>query len=98
MKQEFEMTEQELLELLDACTPVPYMIIGDYLPLSLQDRANNAWKSLAMKRGFKWDSVEPSPKGDHFFTATPQTEHSDEDMKMVPMISKTEALRSRGLL
>ncbi len=70
MKKEFEMTEQDLKEILKACKPVRYMIVGDTAPASPQENANDAWKKLGKKLGFIWDSVEPIPsKGDRFFTA-----------------------------
>ncbi|MBU2701112.1 hypothetical protein Ga0466249_002223 [Sporomusaceae bacterium BoRhaA] len=69
MRKEFEMTEDELNKILDACKPVPYMIVGNYVPTSPQENANRAWQALAKERGFVWDTVQPCGKGNRFFTA-----------------------------
>lgn len=70
MRQEYEMTEGDLKTLLDACKPVPYMIIGGVPPLSPQQNANSVWKALAARMGFQWDTVEPiQGKSERFFTA-----------------------------
>ena len=70
MRQEFEMTDEELREILDASQPVPYLIIGGHAPESPQECANRAWQRLGEKRGFIWDSAQPvSGKGQRFFTA-----------------------------
>lgn len=66
---EYEMTEEELNEILDACKPVRYMIVGNYVPSSPQENANRAWAELGRKRGFDYLSVKPSPKGNRFFLA-----------------------------
>ena len=36
-----------------------------------QERANNAWEALGKKMGFDYMTVQPSGKGDRFFTAIP---------------------------
>lgn len=66
---EYEMTEPELAELQEACRPVPYLIIGGMEPPSPQDNANAAWKNLARKYGFVWDTVKPIPGSYRRFTA-----------------------------
>lgn len=71
MRTEYEMTEADLKDLLEACKPVPYMIFGGMEPASPQENANAAWKSLGDKMGFDHMSVEPSDKGQRFFTALP---------------------------
>lgn len=69
-RKEFEMTKDELAELLDACKPVPYMIIGGIAPRSPQENANDAWEKLGKKLGFKHMTVKPvAGKGVEFFTA-----------------------------
>ena len=45
-RQEYEMTEEDLQIILDACKPVPYMIIGGVAPRSPQENANAAWERL----------------------------------------------------
>lgn len=68
----YEMTEEDLKELLDACKPVVAMKIGNYIPRSPQENANMAWERLGKKMGFNHMTVKPIPsKGDRFFSAIP---------------------------
>jgi hypothetical protein len=70
MRKEFEMTDEQLAKLLDACKPVPCIMIGDYVPSSPQENANRAWKALGEELGFDYMSVRPTDgKGFNFFTA-----------------------------
>ena len=74
MEKEYEITEEELKTLLDACKPVPYMIVGGHAPRSPQENANAGWKSLGDKYGFQWDTVAPIyGKPSQFFTAEENT-------------------------
>lgn len=68
---DYEMTEKDLEEILEACKPVPCMMIGGVTPSSPQENANRAWASLGEKMGFDSTSVRPSNKGQRFFTAVP---------------------------
>ena len=69
-RREFEMTEDEEREILEACRPVPYMVVGGMPPESPQERANRAWQALGARRGFDGMTVRPVPgKGQRFFTA-----------------------------
>jgi hypothetical protein len=68
----YEMTEEDLKELLAACKPTPVILIGNYSPPSPQENANRAWKTLGIKMGFDYQTVRPVPgKGQRFFTAVP---------------------------
>jgi hypothetical protein len=70
MRKEFQMTPDELKNLLESCRPVPMIMLQCGTPSSPQENANCAWRSLAAKYGFDWDSVQPvSGKGMEFFTA-----------------------------
>jgi hypothetical protein len=60
-RKEYEMSEDELAELLDACKSVPCMMIGDYVPRTPQENANLAWQALGSKLGFDYLTVEPIP-------------------------------------
>ena len=72
MRREYEMTEDQLKRLLEACRPVPYMIFGGREPRSPQENANAAWQELGREMGFDGMSVQPVPgKGQRFFTALP---------------------------
>ncbi len=69
---EYEMTQQDLDDVLDACKPTPVMMIGGTTGPSPQDNANAAWARLGAKMGFDSMSVRPiSGKGQRFFTAVP---------------------------
>lgn len=69
MRAEFQMTEQQLQRLMDACLPAAAMWIGGP-PRSVQENANDAWKRLAGELGFVWDTVAPVPgKSPLYFTA-----------------------------
>ena len=75
MRREFEMSADDLSELLAACksTPVMYLPGGQPMFDSPQENANRAWKNLGQKMGFDGMTVEPSSKGQKFFTAVPTT-------------------------
>lgn len=69
---EYEMTEEDLKSILDACKPTPCMMIGGYMPDSPQKNANRAWSKLGKKMGFDYTTVRPiQGKGQRFFTAVP---------------------------
>lgn len=59
MRAEFELSKEDHQYLLDACKPVPYMIIGGREPASPQENANSAWRYLGKKLGFDYLTVEP---------------------------------------
>ena len=59
MRREYTMTDKQLKALLDACRPVPYMVVGGIEPPSQQENANRAWQALGAEMGFQWDTVEP---------------------------------------
>lgn len=71
---EYEMTQEELDEIIDACKPTRVMFLSGGVPLggSPQENANAAWARLGEKRGFDSMSVRPvDGKGMRFFTAIP---------------------------
>src|SRR5688500_13820937 len=64
-----ELTAADLLEILDACKPVPAMMIAGTLPSAQQENANNAWRALRKKMGFDHMTVQPIyGKGYRFFS------------------------------
>lgn len=73
MRKEYEMTEEQLQEILNACKPTPVMYMSGGVPMfnTPQENANHAWKLLGEKMGFKHMTVRPNGKGDRFFTAEP---------------------------
>ena len=73
MKQEFEMTEDELQAIYDISrNQMPVIHVGVWMGLDSQERANKLWQIMADNYGFVWDSVEPSSRGKRFFLATPK--------------------------
>lgn len=68
---QYEMTEADLEKILDACKPVPYMIIGGVVSFGPQENANLAWAELGQRMGFDHMTVRPTDQGDRFFTAIP---------------------------
>jgi len=72
MRQDFEMTEDDLAELLRASRPVPAMFLSGGRPMfgTPQENANAAWERLGKKMGFKPMTVKPIPgKGHRYFSA-----------------------------
>ena len=70
MRREYELTEEQLETIYDACKPVTCMMIGNSLPRNPQENANDAWRAMGVELGFEYMTVEPVPgKGDRFFTA-----------------------------
>ena len=65
----FEMTQNDLDELLSCMKPVPMIMLQCGEPPSPQERANEAWKRLGEKMGFDYMTVKPTGKGDRFFSA-----------------------------
>jgi hypothetical protein len=68
----FTMSAEQHAELLDACKPVPYLVIGGVPPSSPQENANRWWRNLASELGFMWTSVEGVPGDPMSFTAIPR--------------------------
>lgn len=75
---EYEMTTEQYDKLIEACKPVPYIIIGGQEPPSPQENANAAWAALGEELGFDYKTVAPSPgKGIRHFTAVPKEDKSN---------------------
>ncbi len=72
-RREYELTDEELDTLLDACKPVLAMLIGNVRPPSPQENAEAAWVALGHKKGFDGMTARPVPgKSMNFFTAEPR--------------------------
>lgn len=67
----YEMTEADLEKILDACKPVPMIMLQCGTPRSPQERANDAWEELGKRMGFDHMTVQPTGQGDRFFSAVP---------------------------
>jgi len=69
MRANFEMSDDDLQDLLSQMKPVPMIMLQCGSPLSIQERANMAWAKLGLKMGFDHMTVRPIGKGDRFFSA-----------------------------
>lgn len=88
----YEMTETDLKEILEACKPVPAIMIGGYVPSSPQENANRAWQRLGEKMGFDYMTVQPIPgRGERFFTAVP----SETEEQRVARVAREKAEEKR---
>lgn len=70
------MTEADLEKILDACTPVPMIMLQCGSGRSPQERANDAWAELGSRMGFDAMTFEPAEGGNRFFTAVPSEPES----------------------
>lgn len=70
-RKEYELTTQQFDKLIEACRPVPAIMLQCGMPSSPQENANRAWCALGKELGFDGMTVEPSRKGQRFFTAMP---------------------------
>lgn len=55
----YEMTQAQLDRILEACKPVPYIVVGGIPPSSPQENANAAWAELGREMGFEHMTVRP---------------------------------------
>ncbi len=58
-RHQFEMTQEQFDKILEACKPVPLIMLQCGMPRSPQENANDAWKALGDLMGFDSMSVEP---------------------------------------
>lgn len=91
----YEMTEADEKALLEACRPVPYIVVGGHEPRSQQENANAAWAELGKRMGFDHMSVQPiHGKGTRFFSAVPNENEVD---RQVRESREAEAKRQREI-
>ena len=69
MLNNYEMTEADLANLLDAMKPVPMIALQCGTPRSVQENANAAWARLGERMGFDPMTVAPNGRGGRFFSA-----------------------------
>ena len=95
----YEMSERDLETIMDACKPVPCVMVGGTTGGSPQDNANSAWAALGKKMGFDHMTVRPiDGKGTRFFSAVPnetetqreEKEKREKEEKRVSEISRIE--------
>lgn len=79
----YEMTEADLQKILDACKPVPYIVVGGHAPSSPQENANSAWAELGSRMGFDHMTVQPiRGKGNRFFSAVPSENETQREERL----------------
>ena len=71
MRKRFEMTQEQLEKLLDACKPTPVMFLSGGVPMgrSVQENANDAWAAIGSEMGFQHMTVQPAGGDMKVFTA-----------------------------
>ena len=76
MRKQFEMSQDQLDELLDACKPTPVMYLTGGVPMfkTPQENANYAWKKLGKELGFDHMTVKPAGSDQKSFTAEASNE------------------------
>ncbi len=70
-RQKYQMSEEDHVELMKACQPVPMIMLQCGTPRSPQQNANDAWEHLGKKMGFQHMTVQPDGNDSHNFTAVP---------------------------
>lgn len=65
----FEMTQDQLDQIIKHCKPVRMIALQCGTPKSPQENANDAWERLGKVMGFDHMTVRPNEKGDRFFSA-----------------------------
>ena len=86
------MTPADLEKILDACKPVPMIMLQCGPGRSAQERANDAWAELGSRMGFDHMTVQPTGNGDRFFTAVPSETEQHRNERLLR--EKEEAQRA----
>ena len=73
---EYQMTQEDYDKIIEACRPVPMIMLHIGPFRSQQDNANDAWAELGSRMGFESMTVLPSEKGKLYFTAIPNEPES----------------------
>lgn len=77
MRKEYELTTEQYEKLIEACRPVPMIMLQCGEPPSQQEKANRAWCALGDELGFNGMSVGKAVgKGLRFFTAEEKADDS----------------------
>jgi hypothetical protein len=79
----YEMTEEDLKVMYDACKPTTCIMVGGYAGSTPQENANRAWAKLGKKMGFESETVQPiQGKGSRFFSAVPSETKEQKRKRM----------------
>jgi len=79
MRKNYEMSQEDLDTLLNACKYAPLIMLQCGMPPSPQERANNAWKAIGKKYHCDYLTIKPTGNGDRFFSAEPEKPHVKKD-------------------
>ena len=96
----YEMTDDDLNELLNSCKPTPVMMVGGVSAPTPEENANSAWESLGKQMGFDYMSVRPiNGKGMRFFSAIPSENEAQkaeriEKQKETKRLEEIDQLKS----
>jgi len=72
-RKQYEMTATDLEKIMDACKPVPLIMLQCRgTPTSAQSNANSAWEELGYRMGFDFMTVKPFGNDPKTFTAQPK--------------------------
>jgi hypothetical protein len=93
---QYEMTQDDLGKLLAAMRSVPMIMLQCGTPPSQQENANAAWARLGIQMGFDPMTVQPTGKGDKFFTAIPSETplHKQEREQREKKLKREQELQS----
>lgn len=88
------MTPEDLEKILEACKPVPAIMLHIGGGSTPQERANAAWAELGSRMGFDSTTVQPSGAGNLFFTAVPS---ETPDQKAVRIAKEKDDKRNKRI-
>lgn len=77
----YTMTEADYNQIIEACKPVPMIMLQLGMPRSQQERANDAWAELGGRMGFDSMTVEPG-RSKLEFTAVPSESATQRDERL----------------
>ena len=86
----YEMTQADLERILDACKPVPMIMLNCGQGRTPQERANDAWAELGSRMGFDYMTVQPTDKGDRFFTAVPNETGKQRNERLLQGVEESQ--------
>ena len=58
VRRTYTLTAERYADLLAACRPVLYMVMGGMATSGPQENANRAWQQLGRDMGFDWTTVQ----------------------------------------
>ena len=77
----YEMSQEDYDRIIEACRPVPMIMLNIGNPRSQQENANDAWAELGKRMGFEWDTVQPG-NSKLQFTAIPSEPSHERELRL----------------